>query len=74
MILLSEQLMKQGFYSVKSEFKDFAYEEMEKLGKKLDQGFRSGINHLIERCQNLAHFPNIEKELELFRDEQELLA
>ena len=73
LILLSEYLMQKKFFLVKDEFKDYTLDELKKLGKKMDQNFKSGVNHLIERCKNLSYFPDFEAELTGFKAEQALL-
>ena len=72
-ILLSEYLMTPTFFSVQTEFKSFVQDELSKLGKKLDQNFKSALEHLIERCQDYGKFPFMTKEKNQFLDEQTLL-
>lgn len=73
LILLSEYLMTPPFHSVELEFKSFVQEELKKVGKKLDQNFKSAIDHLLERCKDYGRFPFMTKEKNLFEEEQGLL-
>ena len=65
--------MGSKFYTVKDEFVEFAMEELKKLGRKMDQNFKSGIDHLVEKCENFGRFPFIDKEKIQFEEESNLL-